>query len=222
VRVLYYALGGGHGHVLRGLALLGRLGYGTLLGPARLASWATTLGIDYVTAPEPYGAQWIERVPTPGLLLVDVFPRGVVAELPPLIARAPTWLVARWVSPAYYLHPPVRAALADAYECIVWTEPPAAELRTLAPRQIMVPPVLLRPAALTRAEARRALAVPPAQRLLLGLGSGDLEHQARLCRLLEKVATRLGLALRFVSAELRPCRPSRGSFRRHACSRPPT
>ena len=34
--VVYYALGGGHGHALRGLALLTRLGYGTILLPDEL------------------------------------------------------------------------------------------------------------------------------------------------------------------------------------------
>ena len=212
MRFLYYALGGGHGHVLRGLALLSRLDEGTVLGPARLARWAAALGIDYLAAPEPYDPAWIDTVPTPDLLLVDVFPRGVVAELPPILERTPAWLVSRWVSPAYYLHPPVRAAITRGYERIVWTEPPPAALRAQDVPQIDVPPVLLRSSAVTPADARRALDVPSGQRLLLGLGSGDVEHQARLCRLLEKLAARLGLALRFVSAELPAVLPVTRAF----------
>jgi hypothetical protein len=46
VKLLYYAAGGGHGHALRGLALLERLGYGTLAAPARLAGWAKARGVD--------------------------------------------------------------------------------------------------------------------------------------------------------------------------------
>ena len=206
MRLLYYALGGGHGHVLRGLALLSRLGDGTLVGPARLAGWAKSLGVDYLAPPEPYEGTWIATLPAPELLLVDVFPRGVVAELPPLLAQSPAWLVSRWVSPAYYLHPPVRAAIERAYEYLVWTEAPPAPLHALDVPRIDVAPVLLRPPMMTRADAREALGVPTEQRLLLGLGSGDVEHQARLCRLLGKVCARLGLALRFVSAEL-PARP---------------
>jgi hypothetical protein len=207
VRVLYYALGGGHGHVLRGLAVLSRLGHGTLLGPRRLAGWAETLGVDYLAPPEPYDPEWIDAVPTSSLLLVDVFPRGVVAELPPLLARTPAWLVSRWVSPAYYLHPPVRAAISRCYERIVWTEPPPAALRALDVPRIDIPPVMLRPPTLTTAEARRELDVASGPRLLLGLGSGDAEQQARLCRLLAKVAARVGVALRFISTELPPLPP---------------
>ena len=207
MRVLYYALGGGHGHVLRGLAVLSRLGHGTLIGPRRLAGWAETLGVDYLAPPEPYDLEWIDAVPTPGLLLVDVFPRGVVAELPPLLARTPAWLVSRCVSPAYYLHPPVRAAISRCYERVVWTEPPPAALRALDVPRTDIPPVMLRPPTLTRTEARRELDVRAGHRLLLGLGSGGIEQQARLCRLLAKVAARVGAALRFVSAELPPLPP---------------
>lgn len=207
MRILYYALGGGHGHVLRGLAVLSRLGHGTLLGPRRLAGWAETLGVDYLAPPEPYHPEWIDSVPTPELLLVDVFPRGVVAELPPLLARTPAWLVSRWVSPAYYLHPPVRAAISRCYERVVWTEPPPAPLRALDVPHIDIAPVTLRPPALTTAEARQELGVTSGERLLLGLGSGNVEQQARLCRLLAKVAARVGVALRFVSAELPPLPP---------------
>jgi UDP:flavonoid glycosyltransferase YjiC (YdhE family) len=202
VRVLYYALGGGHGHVLRGLALLRRLGHGTLLGPAPLRGWADALGVDYLAAPEPYDPGWPATLPPPALLLVDVFPRGVVAELTPLLGRGPAWLVTRTVSPAYYLHPPVRDAIVSAYEQLVWTEAPPPALRALPVPQREVPPVLLRPPALGRDAARHVLAVPDGPRLLVGLGSGDVETQARLCRLLVKVAARLDVALRFVSAEL--------------------
>jgi len=124
------------------------------------------------------------------------------AELPPLFERTPAWLVTRLVSPAYYLHPPVRAALAECFEYVVWTEAPTAELRALAPRTAVIPPVLLPHAPLTKAEARRELGVSAECRLLLGIGSGERDQQARVCRLLEKLCTRLGLTLRFVSAEL--------------------
>ena len=207
MRVLYYALGGGHGHVLRGLALLSRLGRGTLLGPARLAHWGAMLGVDYRAAPEPYEREWIGTLAPPDLLLVDVFPRGVVGELPPLLERAPAWLISRAVSPAYYLHPPVRAAISRHYERIVWTEPPAVVLRGLPVSQLDAPPMLLRPSPLTKPDARRALGVLSGQRLLLGLGSGDVDHQARLCRLLGKIAARVGVALRVISTDLAPVAP---------------
>ena len=207
MRLLYYARGGGHGHVLRGLALLRRLGHGTLLGPARLAHWAAALDVDYVAAPDACDATWIGKLPAPGMLLVDVFPRGVVGELAPLLGRTSAWLISRWVSPDYYCHPPVRAAITSAYERLVWTEPPPAALRSLPIPQLEIEPVLLGSAALGREEARRALGLATGERLLLGIGSGDVDHQMRLCRLLGKVADRVGVELRFVSAELPPSPP---------------
>ena len=209
MRVLYYALGGGHGHVLRGLAVLSRLRYGTLIGPARLAGWAETLGVAYRRAPEPYDARWIATLPTPDLLLVDVFPRGIVAELPSGLGHGPAWLIARLVRPAYYLHPPVRAAIGSWYERVVWTETPPLTLRGLHGREDEISPVLLPVSPVSRDAARHALGVPSGRRLLLGIGGGDIERQHRLCRLLDKVAARLNVAMRFVSAEL----PSGGPVR---------
>jgi len=203
-RVLYYALGGGHGHVLRGLAVLSRLGHGTLLGPPALAPWAAALGVEYRSPP----ADWFAVCPAPALLVVDVFPRGVVAELMPLLERAPAaWLVARRVREDYYLHPPVRAAIESRYERVLWCEAPPPALTGLAVDTARLPPILLRPPALERDEARRRLGVGPEEPLILALGSGDVERQRRLCRLLGKIAGRQGAALRFVSGELAPAPP---------------
>jgi hypothetical protein len=206
-RVLYYALGGGHGHVLRGLALLRALGEGTLIAPARLAEWACRLDVRVLAPPADGAAAWVAALPVPKLLLVDVFPRGVVGELAPLLGQAPAWLISRWVRPEYYLHPDVRAALEEGYERVLWTEQPEASLRELRVAQTDVEPILLDAAPLTRAEARRALDVPDGQALLLALGSGDGERQALLLRLLAKIAARLGLTLRLVSDVLPPGDP---------------
>lgn len=204
-RVLYYALGGGHGHVLRGLAVLSRLGHGTLLGPPALAPWAAALDVDYLSPPDP---RWFADAPPPALLVVDVFPRGVVAELMPLLERAPAaWLVARRVREDYYLHPPVRAAIESRYELVLWCETPPDALAHLVVRARRLPPILLRPPALDRMDARRRLGVSADERLILALGSGDAERQRLLCRLLGKIAGRHGAALRFVSAELPPAPP---------------
>lgn len=203
MRVVYYALGGGHGHVLRGLAILRQLGGGTLIGPARLASWAAACGVEYVAVTEPLATFDPEWIATLGdVLVVDVFPRGVIAELAPALGRVPTWLVSRRVSPSYYLHAPVRAALESRYECVLWTEDPPPELSMLRVPQVRVSPVVLAPPELPRDEARRRLGVEPEARLILGLGSGEPEQQARLCRLLEKVAQRVDARVVFVSAEL--------------------
>jgi len=235
VRALYYALGGGHGHALRGLAVLSRLAAdradppggrpGTqpgdqpggppggkpidaaLIAPAAFGPWARALGVRLLSPPpDGVGADairgWIARLPAPDLLLVDVFPRGVAADLLPLLGRAPAWLVSRRVRPDYYLHPAVRGAIEAHFELVLWTEAPAGPLRALRVPQLDLPPMLLGAPPLSRAGARRRLGVAADRPLVLGVGSGEPAQQARLCRLLGKIAGRAGAALRFVSAEL--------------------
>jgi UDP:flavonoid glycosyltransferase YjiC (YdhE family) len=207
VRVVYHALGGGHGHVLRGLAVLGRLGGGTLVGPARLRPWADALGVRYTSPPDGAEAAWVAAQPPPDLLLADVFPRGVVGELAPWLGRVPAWLVTRRVVPDYYLRPVVRRALESGFERVLWTEEPPEALRALAVAQDRVPSVLLRVPALPRDDARRRLGVARDRPLILALGSGEPARQARLCRLLVAIAARAGAALRFVSDELPQAAP---------------
>lgn len=197
--VFYYALGGGHGHVLRGIAVTRALGYGEVIGPARAAPWASTLGVAYRPAPDRGLREWIGSLPAPALLLVDVFPRGVLGELPPFLEGTPAWLVSRWVQPAYYRHAGVRAVIESRYERLLWAETPAEGLRSLKVPATDVGPVLLDLPRLSREEARRSLGVGEDTRLLLALGSGDRERQRLLHRLLGKVAARTGTELRFIS-----------------------
>jgi hypothetical protein len=210
-------LGGGHGHVLRGLALLTRLGEGTLLGPARLAPWAEAFGVAYASPPEPLEREsltaFLGSLGAPDLFLVDVFPRGLLGELEDLKGRAgASWLVTRRVRPAFYLHPPVRAAL-EAFERVIWTEDPPPGLEGLGVvsrpgesnadrRAVRLPPLLLAPPPLTRAAARARLGVGDHEPLVLALGAGARVTQARLHRLLVEQAARLRARLVFVSDEL--------------------
>lgn len=208
-RVVYYALGGGHGHALRGLALLTRLGHGTLILPRRLAPWAVELGVEHRAVADDQGAPaaLLDGLGAPELLLVDMFPRGVVKELGPLMRRARArWLVTRHVKPDLYLHPPVRAVIDADYERIVWCEEPPPELASLAPRHTRTAPLLLAPPALPRDPARAALGLSPddARPLLLGIGGGSLDTQRRTAALVAKLASRLAVAWRFVSHELAP------------------
>ncbi len=191
----YYALGGGHGHALRGLAMLQELGSGTLIAPDRLSAWSESLGITRVAAPP---------LETPELLIVDTFPRGVTAELVPWLGRCPAWLVSRWVRPDYYLKTEVREIIEARYERLIWCEAPPAPLRDLSVPQWNVSPLLLQTSFLPRRAARERLGVPTASRLILALGSGPTERQQSLCRLLLKIASRLGCELRFLSDELAP------------------
>lgn len=206
-RIVYHALGGGHGHVLRGLAILGRLGDGTLVGPARLSAWAQAVGVAYASPPVGQEAAWVAAQPPPDLLLADVFPCGVVGELVPWLGRVPAWLVTRRVVADYYLRADVRRALESCFERVLWTEEPPSALRALAVAQDHLPPVLLAVDALARAEARRRLGVAGDGPLILGLGSGDPARQARLARLLGAIAARAGATLSFVSDELPPAPP---------------
>jgi hypothetical protein len=207
-RVLYYALGGGHGHALRGLALVSRLPGSTLVLPARLAAWAAELCVPHVAAPENDLHGFAATLDPPEMMIVDVFPRGPTGELGPLLERAPLcWLVARHVQPELYLHPPVRAVLESRYERLVWTEPPHPALSELTVPALRIPPVLLAPQSLPRAAARDQLGVDAAVPLVLALGSGPAELQYRLLRLLAKTCERLGAVLRFVSHELPEVRP---------------
>jgi hypothetical protein len=197
-RVVYHAMGGGHGHVLRGIAVVSRLGFGTVVGPPRLAPWAEACGVPFVGLDDPHEAA---SLPAPDLLLVDVFPRGVVAELAPVLGRAPAWLVTRRVPPAYYLHPPVREAIETRFERVLWTEEPPPELTALGVAAERISPVVLRHAPLSRDAARADLGVG-GEPLVLALGSGPVELQALQRRMLTKVAARVGATLRFVSDAL--------------------
>lgn len=203
--------------MLRGVALLTRLGEGTLLGPARLAPWAEKLGVAYAPPPEPLEkrslAAFLGSLGAPDLLLVDVFPRGLLGELEGLRGRAGApWLVTRRVRPAFYLHPPVRAAL-ESFERVIWTEDPPSGLEGLGAvsspgaadkegQTTRLPPLLLAPAPLTRAEARARLGIQDRESLVLALGTGPRETQARLHRLLVELTSRLRARLVFVSDEL--------------------
>jgi hypothetical protein len=141
------------------------------------------------------------------LLVVDVFPRGVVAELGPILASGPAWLIARRVNPAYYLHPPVAAEIESRFERVLWCEEPPPELSGLRVPQGRVGPVLLDPRPLSRSLARAELGLPPDDRVILALGSGPLETQRLVRRMIGKVAFRLRASFRFISDTLEGAEP---------------
>ncbi|MCU0241341.1 MAG: hypothetical protein MUF51_02835, partial [Vicinamibacteria bacterium] len=51
-RVVYYAMGGGHGHVARGTAVLCALGEGALICPGRMQSWPQHFGVATLVPPQ--------------------------------------------------------------------------------------------------------------------------------------------------------------------------
>ena len=209
---LLYALGGGHGHTLRGLAILRRLGRGRVIAPPRLRDWADRLGVATLPTPERPTPEWAASLAAPRLLLVDTFPRGVLGELPPLLERAPAWLIARRVRPDLYLHPPIRKAIETRFERLLWCEEPPAELADLQLPQQRVGPILLEPEPLSREAARTELGIAAHARLLIGLGSGPPRRQAGLCRLLARLARRFDGEVLFVSTELPAGGPVRPLF----------
>lgn len=171
--------------------------------PERLSRWARAEGVRALALPETLRERsavggWIRRAVSsfaPDLLLVDVFPRGVLGELGEDLFLPPrrAWLVSRRVRPDYYLAPGVREAIETRYEGILWCEKPPEELGVLRVHQERVPPILIRAPGecLGREEARRRLGVPRAARLILALGSGEGHRERAERALLEKVRARL-------------------------------
>jgi UDP:flavonoid glycosyltransferase YjiC (YdhE family) len=232
-QVLYYALGGGHGHAVRGMAILRQLRRdspavrGTLIVPSRLRKWAEQEQVSALSPPSECRdrerlSQWMSRTLSdlaPDRMLVDVFPSGLLGELTgclDALARPP-WLVTRRVRPTYYLSPPIRTALERCYERVIWCEEPTPELKSLRVPQIRVFPVLIRDRdeCLSRADARYELRMSQSDKIVLVLGTGEKSFQKDLLRLLVKIRSRLverriasSFILLLVSDEL-PCRFSR-------------
>lgn len=192
MKVLYYGLGGGHGHAVRGLALLRRLrelrpeSSGLLLAPTRLAGWAQDEGVSCAHPPPDPGkavlsawaAEAAERF-APDLVLVDYFPRGVLGELgDAFFSGRRAWLVSRLGRPDYYLAPEVREAVDARYEGVLWGEEPPKALRGLGRQSARPGPILIRrpEECLGREEARRELGAGPHGRLVLLLGEPKLER----------------------------------------------
>jgi len=155
-----------------------------------------------VAIPEERLEHVVPVLPPFDLLVGDVFPRGLLRELPP-----PAILVARWVPPRFYLDPAVRRTIEGRVELLVWGEEAPEELAALAVPSVRVGPILLAEPPLSRAEGRARLGVPDDARLILALPSGDATEQARLVGLLVKVAARLGATLVAVSDVLPPVPP---------------
>ncbi len=220
MRVAIYAMGGGWGHVMRALALCRAVlreeprAHCRLLVPER----ALRLCDEVVVRGEPCAAteptamrRWVVDVlaeEPPDVLVVDVFPRGVLGELadvlPTLAPRRV--LLTRHVDPGFYAAPEIRDAL-QAYETVIWTEPPSA--RVDGPRVFETAPVLyVRPdEVLDRHAARAALSLPADARALLVLGSGDASHQSRTLSNIDALAERLPeWQVRYASLDLEPRR----------------
>jgi hypothetical protein len=91
----------------------------------------------------------------PDVLVVDVFPRGVLGELTPDLAPRRI-LLTRWVRPEFYQADGIAQAV-QAYDRVLWTERPHP---SIACGDVIPPVRWVRPTdLLSRADAREALGV---------------------------------------------------------------
>jgi len=137
-------------------------------------------------------AHWL-----PQLLVVDAFPRGLLGELPPVLARfaGRTALVLRRLREGYAREYRLREFVAAHYDVVLAAEvlPGAPWVsRTGAARD--VGPVLVRDAEelRTREDARRRLGAAADRILVVGVESGPGEHAGALHSVLSRVWERLG------------------------------
>lgn len=156
MRIAFYACGGGFGHGARALGLARAcrsLGLeGLLLAPRRLEPFALWAGIRHEAPPvEPPSGQelreWVVSVLgrfRPEVLVVDVFPRGVLGELREVLcALAPVRvLLTRHADPRFYQAPGMERALRE-YRLVLATEPPAPALEAHPGLRLVSPITLL-------------------------------------------------------------------------------
>jgi Glycosyltransferase family 28 C-terminal domain len=214
VRVLFYALGGGSGHFCRSQAVA-RAFHKTqdsavrVLCPDRFGSWSDPAF--QVHSPTQIDREslraWVaEQLDDfqPNLLVVDVFPRGVLGELPNLNGLHRV-LVTRWVHPQYYRRPEVSEALAS-YDQIFSSEP--QEIDVTVERVL---PIVWTQCGVSRSEARKALGGNE-RPLVVALGSGPPEAQEQLESRLQKHSAEADYQLAFFSPKLGPSVPEIGRY----------
>lgn len=140
-------MGGGFGHGARALGLARALTAEgcscAVLGPARLQPLAQWAEVPLFSPPATVADReslrsWVTAFEA-DLLVVDVFPRGVLGELPPARRQV---LVTRHVDPAFYAAPGPASAL-SRFALVLATEPPAPALAG-HPGLVRVPPITLR------------------------------------------------------------------------------
>ncbi len=203
-RILFYALGGGFGHVTRACHLageMGRRGIRTLvLCPDRCRSHVERTSPCQATAnlERSQLALWFQRRLVefePDLLVMDTFPRGVLGEVvtPPGLAKL---LVTRWVAPDYYRKPVVRKALQE-FDEICWTEPRS----DLSFPGLDCEPVMSMTAPLGRVAARLTMGADE-RPLILGMGSGEDSDQRKILHRLKRLGRLQQWDVRWFSREL--------------------
>ncbi len=209
--VLYYALGGGLGHLTRSIAVLRQLARFGLRDCIALTNspYRALYSAEGVLAasvspeagqPADALAEWVTGQIAcwrPRLLVVDVFPRGLLGELPPVLARfrSPAVLVLRRLRESYAQECRLREFAAEHYDAILAVEGlPGAPWIGRSGAAQCVAPVLIRDAdeLLDRDEARRRLGATEDGLLVVGVESGPGKPTGALHEVLLRAWERLG------------------------------
>lgn len=209
--VVYYALGGGLGHLTRSIAILRQMVKRGLPDCVALSNsphhalYAAEGVRSAWVSPEtgqPAGAlaEWVMRQLArwrPQLLVVDVFPRGLLGELPPVLGRfaGRTALVLRRLREGYARECRLREFAAAHYDVVLAAEAlPGAPWAGRTAEAMSVGPVLVRDAdeLLSRDGARRLLGAAVDRLLVVCVESGPGEPSGALHRVLSRVWERLG------------------------------
>ncbi|MHB9026978.1 MAG: hypothetical protein ACYC7E_22815 [Armatimonadota bacterium] len=198
--VLYYACGGGFGHVTRATAILRqlrRLGCRTSLAitNARQPTPFIQEGIEFLSpetdAPAVLQALVLDTLDryTPQVLVVDVFANGIVGELSPLLPSltCKKVLVFRYLREEFFAR--VQEALPH-FDRVLLAEEPGEPLPVPT---VPCHPILIRDAEelLPRAAAKARLGVGENERVVLGVSSGEAAWTYDFFLLLQKVWRRL-------------------------------
>jgi hypothetical protein len=212
--ILYYACGGGLGHVTRAAAILRqlrRLGIDNVLAvtnamhPRPLTH--ERLSFIHLPARDPVAlaiqARATVRENIPQVLVVDAFPGGVTGELTDMLPALPC----RKVLVFRHLRAPYQQQVIDEavhFDLLLCAEVPPV---TTAVPQVLCEPVLIRDVdeLLSREAARQRMGIEDDQPVVLGVSSGDPEWEGQFFPLLEKIWRR-----RMPHAHLRLASPRRG------------
>jgi hypothetical protein len=150
--LIYYAPGGGLGHLTRGIAILRQWRKRTgrpalLLSYSPFAPLARKEGISVREIPGP-DAGALKRIldrAGPRALVVDTFARGIMGEMADLVPSLdiPTILIQRYLNPAYLRQFNVTAFVGRFYRLVVRLAD-ALPPQTLSQQTVDVPPVTIR------------------------------------------------------------------------------
>lgn len=150
----------------------------------------------------------------PDLLVVDVFPRGVLGELPNAIS-VPKVLLTRWVAPDFYALSGVSEAL-EGCQAIFTSEPfTGSEAGAAAGRVVRTAPMLWTEAGVSREQARARLG-GGREPLVLVLGSGPVKGQRLLKERMRDLCAQRAWQLRYLSSALEDEIVGAGRFLRGA------